>query len=68
MEAREYAAIEVKIAEAEARLSAAQKALGDPSIQSNADALIAAQSELEQADAALDRLLTRWTELEEKLQ
>jgi ABC transport system ATP-binding/permease protein len=68
MEAREYAAIEPRIAEAEARVSAAQKALDDPAIQSDAAALIAAQSELEQATAALDRLLIRWTELEEKLQ
>jgi ABC transport system ATP-binding/permease protein len=68
MEAREYAAIESQISEAEARLSVAQLALNDPAIQSNAGALIATQSELEQAEAALDRLLTRWTELEEKVQ
>jgi ABC transport system ATP-binding/permease protein len=67
-EAREYTAIEGQIAEAEARLSAAQSALHDPAIQSDAGALIAAQSELEQATDALDQLLTRWTELEEKLQ
>jgi ATP-binding cassette subfamily F protein uup len=67
-EAREYAAIEPRIAQAEARLKAAQSALHDPAIQSDATALIAAQSELEQASSALDQLLTRWTELEEKLQ
>ena len=67
-EAREHAAIEQQIAAAESRLAAAQAVLNDPAIQSDAPALIAAQTELEQANAALDQLLTRWTELEEKLQ
>jgi len=65
-EAREYAAIEQQIAAAEARQAAAQSALNDPSIQTDAPALIATHAELEQATAALDKLLTRWTELEEK--
>ena len=68
MEAREYAAIEPQIFAAEARLSAAQTALDNPEIQSDATALLGAQSELEQASLALDQLLTRWTELEEKMQ
>jgi ATP-binding cassette subfamily F protein uup len=67
-ESREYAAIERQIAAAEARLTAAQSALNDPAIQSDAPALIAVQSELEQASSALDQLITRWAELEEKLQ
>ena len=67
-EAREYAAIEQKIAVAESRLAVAQSMLNDPSIQSDAPALIAAQSELEEASAAVDQLLTRWTQLEEKRQ
>jgi ATP-binding cassette subfamily F protein uup len=67
-EAREYAAIERQIAAAEARLAAAQSALNDPAIQSDAPALIAVQSELEQASSALDQLIARWAELEEKLQ
>ena len=62
-EAREYAAIEQQIAAAESRLAVAQSTLNDPAIQTDAAALIAAQSELEQASAALDQLLTRWTEL-----
>jgi ATP-binding cassette subfamily F protein uup len=65
-EAREYAAIEKQIAAAEALHSTAQAKLNDPSIQSDAAALIAAQAELEQSEAELDKLLTRWTELEEK--
>jgi len=68
IEAREYAAIESQIAAAEARVSGAQAALTDPAIQTDAQALIAGQSELEAAEAELDRLLTRWTELEEKMQ
>jgi len=67
-EAREHAAIEQQIADAEASLGAAQSALHDPAIQTDASALIAAQSKMEQAASALDQLLTRWTELEEKLQ
>jgi ABC transport system ATP-binding/permease protein len=67
-EAREYAAIELQIAAAESRLAVAQSLLNDPAIQTDAAALIAAQSEFEQATVALDQLLTRWTELEEKLQ
>jgi len=67
-EAREYAAIEQQIAVAERRLAVAQAVLNDPAIQTDAAALIDAQSELEQASAAVDRLLTRWTELEGKLQ
>jgi ATP-binding cassette subfamily F protein uup len=67
-EAREHAAIEQQIADAEASLGAAQAALHDPAIQTDAPALIAAQSKMEQAASALDQLLTRWTELEEKLQ
>jgi ATP-binding cassette subfamily F protein uup len=65
-EAREYAAIQQQIAQAEARLATAQALINDPTIQSDAPALIAAQSELEQSESALDKLLTRWTELEEK--
>jgi ATP-binding cassette subfamily F protein uup len=65
-EAREYASIQQQITAAEARLATAQALINDPTIQTDAPALIAAQSELEQAESALDQLLTRWTELEEK--
>ena len=65
-EAREYAAIEQQIAQAESRQAAAQATLNDPAIQTDAPALIAAQSELEEAESALDQLLTRWTELEDR--
>jgi ATP-binding cassette subfamily F protein uup len=67
-EAREYAAIERQITTAESRLAAAHSALNNPAIQTDAPALIAAQSELEEAESALDQFLTRWTELEEKQQ
>ncbi|MDR3763836.1 MAG: ABC-F family ATP-binding cassette domain-containing protein [Acidobacteriota bacterium] len=68
MEAREYAAIEQQIAEAEARAAKAHAAMNDPAIQSDAEALLAAHAELQESDSALDKLITRWTELEEKLQ
>ena len=68
LEAREYAAIEQQIAEAESRLTGAQAMMNDPAIQSDAAALLAAHAELESANDLLDKLLTRWTELEEKLQ
>jgi hypothetical protein len=42
--------------------------MNDPAIQSDAAALLAAHAELESANGLLDKLLTRWTELEEKLQ
>jgi ATP-binding cassette subfamily F protein uup len=67
-EAREYAAIEQQIADTESRLVAAKSALHNPAIQTDAAALIAAQAELEQTEATLDQLLTRWTELEERQQ
>jgi ATP-binding cassette subfamily F protein uup len=67
-EAREYDAVEKKIALAESRLAVAQSVLNDPAIQTDAAALIAAQSELEQASSAVDQLLTRWAELEERMQ
>jgi len=65
-EAREYADIEQQIGNAEARRDGAQLALDDPAIQTNASALIAAQTELEEAESAIDQLLSRWAELEEK--
>jgi ATP-binding cassette subfamily F protein uup len=65
-EAREYADIEQQIAKAETRKDAAQSALDDPGIQTNATALIAAQTALEEAESAIDQLLSRWAELEEK--
>jgi ATP-binding cassette subfamily F protein uup len=66
MEAREYATIEERIAEAEATLQARSAAASDPAIASDAAALLKAHSELEDAQRAVDELFSRWAELEEK--
>jgi len=65
-EAREYAGIEQRIAEAEQILQSKRAALGDPAIASDGPRLIAAQAEMEAAQNALDKLYARWAELEEK--
>ena len=49
LEAREYATLEQRIAEAEGELQAARTAYEDPAIASDAERLIAAQAELHRA-------------------
>jgi ABC transport system ATP-binding/permease protein len=66
MEAREYASIEERIAEAEERLKRAREAFEDPAISSDASRLIAAQAEMQAAQKEVDELIARWAELEEK--
>jgi ABC transport system ATP-binding/permease protein len=66
LEAREYAAIEQRIAEAEHVLKTKQAALEDPAIGSDAPKLVAAHAEMDEAQKALDMLYARWSELEEK--
>ncbi len=66
LEAREYASIEQKVDEAEARLNAARDVLDDPAVATNADALTKALHEMEQAQAEADGLYQRWAELTEK--
>jgi ATP-binding cassette subfamily F protein uup len=66
LEARELAAIEEHIAVAEQRLQAARTALEDPSIASEASKLLAASSEVEQAQKLVDALYARWSDLEQK--
>jgi ATP-binding cassette subfamily F protein uup len=67
MEAREYSTIEQRIADAEQLLKDKQAALRDPAIVSDAARLVSADAELEEAQKALDGLIERWTELEEKV-
>jgi ATP-binding cassette subfamily F protein uup len=67
MEAREYSTIEQRITEAEGRLARAKEAYEDPAIASDATKLLEAQSELNTAQQEVDSLISRWTELEEKL-
>jgi ATP-binding cassette subfamily F protein uup len=66
LEAREYAAIEVKVEEAEEKLNAARDRLDDPSVATNADALTLALHDMEKAQEEADALYQRWAELTEK--
>jgi ATP-binding cassette subfamily F protein uup len=66
LEAREYASIAERIAEAEELLKKKEGVLEAPAIASDAAGLMRAHTELEEARGALDRLYARWHELEEK--
>jgi ATP-binding cassette subfamily F protein uup len=66
LEAREYAGIEQRIAEAEQFLQSKRAALEDPAIASDGPKLVTAQAEMESAQKGLDALYLRWAELEEK--
>lgn len=66
LEAREYSTIEQRIAAAEELVKAKQAQLEDPAIGSDAPRLVTAQAELDDARKALDALIERWAELEEK--
>jgi ABC transport system ATP-binding/permease protein len=67
MEAREYATLEQRIAEAERIKNELRSALDDPSIASDAEKIMAAQEAFELAERNVDELISRWAELEEKL-
>ncbi len=66
IEAREYATIEERIAQAEQALQTAREAAENPAIVSDAPQLIKAHQELEKAQKTVDQLYARWAELEEK--
>jgi ABC transport system ATP-binding/permease protein len=66
IEAREYAGIEKRIAEAEQVLEARRAEMENPAIVSDGPRLLAAHAELEAAQKNLDALYARWAELEEK--
>ncbi len=66
LEAREYASIEQRIAEAEQVLRAKQAELENPAIASDGPKLVAVHAELEAAQQTLETLYARWSELEEK--
>jgi ATP-binding cassette subfamily F protein uup len=63
---REYATIEQRLADAEELLRARRAQLEDPAIASDGPRLLAAHSEMEAAQRALETLYSRWSELEEK--
>lgn len=67
LDAREYSAIEERIADAEQLLEEKQASLSDPSIMSDGRALEQAYLDVERAREAVDALYARWTELEEKI-
>jgi ATP-binding cassette subfamily F protein uup len=66
IEAREFATIEERIAEAERILQMKRAALEDPAIASDGPRLLAASAEVAEAEKAVDALYARWAELEEK--
>jgi len=67
LEARDYATLEGRIADAEAKLKSARASYEDPAIASDAEGLIAAQAELDRSQAVVDELYARWEELENKI-
>jgi ATP-binding cassette subfamily F protein uup len=66
MEAREYATMEHRVAEAEEILQAKRVQLEDPAIASDGPRLLTAHAELEAAQNTVDNLYARWAELEKK--
>jgi ATP-binding cassette subfamily F protein uup len=66
LDAREFAAIEQRVEESDARLAAARSRVEDPEIATNAAALEQALRELDSAQQENDALYARWAELTEK--
>jgi ATP-binding cassette subfamily F protein uup len=66
LEAREFATIEQRVADADQRLQTKRAQLEDPAIASDGPRLLNAHTEMEEAQAELDALYTRWAELERK--
>jgi len=64
-EQRELDGMEAAVDEAESRKAALEAQLADPAVFSNATKVAALQAELEQVSAEVDRLWTRWQELQE---
>jgi ATP-binding cassette subfamily F protein uup len=66
LEAREFATLEPKIAEAERELGALRKTLEDPALMSDAARLHVAYTQMEEAQQKVDKLIARWAELDQK--
>ncbi len=66
LEAREYTGIEERVAAAEELLQARRAQLEDPSIASDGPRLLIAHREMDEAQAKVDELYSRWSELERK--
>jgi len=67
LEARDYATLEQRIADAETKLKSARASCDDPAIASDAERLIAAQIALDRSQTVVDELYARWEELENKI-
>ena len=65
-EAREFAAMESRIHEAEQMLQTKRAALEDPAITSNRMSLQNACSQVDEAQKSVDALYARWAELGQK--
>jgi ATP-binding cassette subfamily F protein uup len=66
VEAREFAAMESRISEAELLLHAKRSALEDPAVTSDRVSLQNACNQLDEAQKSVDALYARWAELEHK--
>jgi len=66
LEAREYATIEQRVAEAEQVLQEKRAQLEDPAIASDGSRLLIAHAEMDKAQKVADELYSRWAELEQK--
>jgi len=66
LEAREFATLEERIAQAEQVLQTKRDAAEDPAIASDAAQLLTAHAEMEEAQKTVDDLYARWAVLEEK--
>jgi ATP-binding cassette subfamily F protein uup len=66
LEAREYATIEQRVADAEQALQEKRAQLEDPAIASDGPRLLSAHAEMDEAQKTADELYSRWAELEQK--
>jgi ATP-binding cassette subfamily F protein uup len=66
LEAREYATIEQRVADAEQALQEKRAQLEDPAIASDGPRLLRAHAEMDEAQKLADELYSRWAELEQK--
>jgi len=66
LEAREYAVIEQRLADAQEVLETKRAQLEEPAIASDSPRLVTAHAEMEEAAKKVDALFARWAELEEK--
>jgi len=66
LEAREYAGLEQRVAAAEELLQTRRARLEDPAIGSDGPRLLSAHTAIDEAQAKVDELYRRWSELEKK--